>query len=245
MQNCAACGRESQPGAMLCRACEQRLRARSFTAPPGARRDGRAPAAMVLIALNIAIFAVGLFLQWRYHLSEDPMVGWFGDAGVLVRAGQYWRPFTAMFIHLGYLHIFFNMVCLYSWGRVAEQTFNTSRFIAIYIVAGLGASLLGEIVHPRVLAVGASGAIFGVAGALFAPVLMGKTEMIWPRLIEPKKQLMKFIGLNLLIGLLPGIDNAGHIGGLITGFAVGGYLASRMPSSPTTPDQVSFGPGQS
>ena len=134
--------------------------------------------------------------------------------------GQYWRLFTAMFLHVGIIHLFFNSYALYVYGRVVEPLFGKGKFLTIYLISGLMGSLFSYMLSPNPAA-GASGAIFGLMGSLL--YFRRNYRYIYDRAIGP--QLIIIMGINLLYGFLqPGIDNWGHIGGLIGGFLTGSAL---------------------
>jgi rhomboid protease GluP len=139
----------------------------------------------------------------------------------VINHGQFWRMFTSMFLHCGILHIASNMFALYQIGRMLEQFVGKWRFLALYLMAGLGGSAVSLWWHPDSVGAGASGAIFGLFGVLAALL----TTDIIDQNIRKKmlRSITSVIVLNLLIGLNGFIDNSAHIGGLLTG-AMGGYL---------------------
>ena len=129
--------------------------------------EDRVPlATYVLLVANLVVFAAAT----RAGGPENPAV--LEDFGALfsplVAEGQYWRLFTAMFLHIGVVHLIFNSFSLFIFGRVVEQVFGLIRFLVTYILAGLAGSIASYASSPGVPAAGASGAIFGVLGALVA-----------------------------------------------------------------------------
>jgi len=134
----------------------------------------------------------------------------------LIAGGQYFRLFTAMFLHADIMHLVFNMLALYILGRDIERFFGKKKFLAIYFGSGFMGSALSYFLISST-SVGASGAIFGLMGAnLF---LYKKNPVVYKRLYG--NDLMILIGINVLIGFIrPNIDIAGHIGGLIGGFLI-------------------------
>ena len=148
--------------------------------------------------------------------------GVFGPA--VVMGGQWWRLLSAMFLHGGMEHLALNMVSLFIVGRMMESYFGRAAYLAIYFASGMMGFLFSLFVHPVVVAIGASGAIFGLFGAIGGFALFHRR-----RLGERYRIFMKefgaVLGLNLILGLvIPGIDMSAHVGGLVLGF-VGGYLA--------------------
>lgn len=176
----------------------------------------------ILIDINILIFLL-MCLSGVSPMFPDSesLVKWGANVRGLVMHGEPWRMFTSMFLHFGILHIASNMYALYSIGRMLEPFIGKWRFLALYLMAGLGGSAVSLWWHDNAVGAGASGAIFGTFG-IFAALLT--TDLI-DQNIRP--QLLRSIGgaiaVNLLIGLNGAIDNSAHIGGLLTG-ALGGYL---------------------
>lgn len=154
----------------------------------------------------------------------------FGPATVLDH--QWWRLVSACFVHIGLIHIAMNMYVLYAVGFFTERLFGTARYVLLYLLAGIAGNILGLFLHPLIVAAGASGAIFGLYGALLA------FPLAYPGVLQPEaaKSIMKSAGIfvvyNLAFSLRPGVDMAGHIGGLAGGFLVGAGLAwsLRVPA---------------
>ncbi|HEX9236227.1 MAG TPA: rhomboid family intramembrane serine protease, partial [Actinomycetota bacterium] len=136
--------------------------------------------------------------------------------------GQYWRLFSAMFLHANLLHIGFNMYALYLFGYLIEGAFGKARFIGIYFVTGFLASVTSyAFSDPRSLGVGASGAIFGLLGSWVAFNYRRRGSP--PAAFQLRWAIM-LIAINLFLGFtIASIDNFAHIGGLISG-AIAGWL---------------------
>lgn len=138
-------------------------------------------------------------------------------------AGEWWRFFAPIVIHIGFFHLFMNTLALYYLGTAVERIYGNARFLFIYIVAGFGGTLASFVFSPSISA-GASGAIFGCFGAL---LYFGVT---YPRLFfrTMGMNVLIVVGINLMLGFtVPMIDNAGHLGGL-----VGGFLATAIVHFP-------------
>jgi rhomboid protease GluP len=184
-----------------------------------------------LIAANVAYFLIAI----AYGVSPvEPERQQLLDLGAiygpLVFEGEWWRVASATFVHIGFLHLFFNMWCLWSLGSAAERMFGNLTFLVIYILSGIGGSLASLAWHPSVLSAGASGAVFGIAGALVSMLYFG--HILVPRQVvrDLLSSLAFFVGFNLLLGsVLVGIDNAGHIGGLVVGLGLGAVLHRPLP----------------
>jgi rhomboid protease GluP len=138
---------------------------------------------------------------------------------------------TSNYLHIGIIHLFFNMWCLWNLGALAERVFDGWTYFLVYTLSGFGGSLVSLWWHPMVIGAGASGAIFGLAGALIAALYLGKLPIPKEAIQKTLKSLLLFAGYNLFFGLSAGIDNSAHLGGLLTGLAAGALLARRMPSS--------------
>jgi rhomboid protease GluP len=136
--------------------------------------------------------------------------------------GEWWRLVTPMFLHSPtfLFHILLNMYVLYIYGPNVEQAFGTRRFVVMYLICGFTGAVASYILSPcAALGVGASGAIFGVAGVLLIYLYKRRTSSF---IMEAYKGILMFVGLNLVIGfLVAGIDNWAHIGGLLGGIALG------------------------
>lgn len=163
----------------------------------------------VLIAINVIIFLLGII----FNLS-DTFINLFANYGPLVVSGQYYRLFTSMFLHANIFHIMFNMYALYLLGSQAEGFFGKGKFLIIYILSGISGSLLSILLNQGAVSVGASGAIFGILGALLYfgynhRVYLGNTLI---------REIVPVILINLVFGfMMTGVDNFAHIGGLIGG----------------------------
>ena len=135
-----------------------------------------------------------------------------------------------MFIHGGIIHIAFNMWCLWNLGQLGESLYGRWTYACIYLICGVGASLAAQAWHPYVPSVGASGAIFGLAGALIAAFKLGEFSVPRAAFLELCAAWARLLFYNLIFGFaLPGIDNAAHIGGLVTGLIVGALIAFIAP----------------
>jgi len=166
----------------------------------------------ILIALNVLIFLFGIFFGAR-----DFLINAFAVYGPFVREGDFYRLITGIFLHADILHLGFNMYSLYVIGSQIESFFGKTKFILIYLFSGLMGSLLSILLNGNVPSIGASGAIFGLLGSMlyfgyYYRVYLGNTLT---------SQIVPIILVNLLIGFTTsGIDNFGHIGGLIGGFLI-------------------------
>jgi len=145
-----------------------------------------------------------------------------------VQQGEWWRLFTAMFLHGGMMHILMNMFSLYLVGRAAEMYFDTKSYLSIYFFSGLLGGLASLYMHPDSVGVGASGAIFGVFGAL-AGFFLAHRDKIASHSKAFMKDFAIIIGINLVIGFsIPSVDVSAHLCGLVVGL-IGGFVLSKDP----------------
>jgi rhomboid protease GluP len=187
----------------------------------------RAVVTPIIVALNVLVFIL-MVVGGADVLVPSPAIAiqWGSNYGPLTMDGQWWRLFTATFVHFGILHLAFNMLALYQTGQVVERLFGSARFLVLYIFSGLAGSVLSLLWHPLVNGAGASGAIFGVFGGLLALTLDSRNGVPRSLMTAHRTSTITFIAYNLFNGFLhAGIDNAAHIGGLLGGMAMGFVLA--------------------
>jgi rhomboid protease GluP len=189
----------------------------------------RTPATASLLAL-IGLLFVGQLLDSRHLL-----LGYGADqAAAVLGEGQYWRLFTSMFLHGGVTHLLFNAWAIYQIAALFEIWLGKGRMLATYFATGLLASLTSVLWsqyrgHPEQLSVGASGAIFGLIGALIA-FLARRRGQLNPAARSILSQLLFWAGINVFfLSNLGMIDNAAHIGGLVSGLAIGLLLRDPEP----------------
>jgi membrane associated rhomboid family serine protease len=166
------------------------------------------PVVLAIIAVNVVVFLLEDFghsasVIERYALDPD-----------LVHNGEYYRAFTAMWLHANFLHILFNMIALLIVGPAVEVLLGKLRFLALYLIAGLGGSVGSYLLGPRAeLGLGASGAIMGI---LAAYVVIGLRRRL------PVAPVVGLVVVNVLIGFSGNIDWRAHLGGLVVGGALAG-----------------------
>ncbi|TVT49382.1 MAG: rhomboid family intramembrane serine protease [Denitromonas halophila] len=187
-----------------------------------------------LIAANLLIF-VGLALNAGalWHIPGALLADWGGNYAVQTHGGQPWRLISGTFLHGGLLHVSLNMIALYQGGQLAERVFCSRPFLWIYLACGIVASVASVWWRPSGLSIGASGAVFGVFGALLGYVLVSRHAIPAQTARRLRRGLLIFIAYSLAAGLLiPGIDNAAHLGGLLTGIVLGAALAPVSRAAP-------------
>jgi rhomboid protease GluP len=183
-----------------------------------------------LVAPNILVFgAAGLAGAGFFVPNAEVLEAWGTNFGPLTTNGQWWRLVTSLFLHLGVFHVALNMCALYVGGRLAERLFGSQAFALPYFSAGLAGSLGSLIWNPAVNSAGASGAIFGVYGAMLAFFLRKHSAVPASIISQQRWSGVTFIGFNLMNGFShAGIDNAAHIGGLSVGIVMGLVLARPL-----------------
>ena len=182
-----------------------------------------------ILGINLAVMAA-MALRGVSLLdpSLEEVLGNGGNHGPFVAQGEWWRLITCAFVHVGILHLAFNLFAMHSL-RVVEGIYGSGAFLLIYGCSAVGASVLSILWRPDAVSAGASGAVFGMAGALIA-FFRAHKDTIPESLFRPVMRNMLFLlALNVLFGLLvPGIDNAAHFGGLACGY-IGARLCDRDP----------------
>ncbi len=221
-----------------------------YTPPLPPRRRGQVeanPATYLLLGINIAVFLWMILHGVSPTLpTPDNLEHYGGNAMDLVVAGQWYRLLTATFVHVGIIHLATNMWCLYNLGLLGEPLLGKWGLIATYLVTGIAGNLLSVGVKLLLFLItrspdlsvgaGASGAVFGIAGILIVLLSNKQLPIAATELQRLRRSVMQFAGLNLVIGLatvivpLVRIDNMAHIGGFLSGLALGPPLVPRMTS---------------
>jgi membrane associated rhomboid family serine protease len=192
--------------------------------------SGRPWITPLIVILNVALYlamAVATKKPGGFNLQE--LLNWGANFGPLTVNGQWWRLFTALFVHFSAMHLLVNMWALWNVGRLSERLFGRGAFLFLYIATGLLASLTSIAWDPSLTSAGASGAIFGIFGTFLAFLSRQRHQI--PRAILRRHWISTaaFVLFNLINGAIaPGIDNAAHVGGLIAGFALGFILARPL-----------------
>lgn len=184
----------------------------------------------ILIGINVAIYVVlAILSQNPFNISVDVLANFGAQINLLVAQGQIWRIFTAMFLHFSITHIGLNMLSLFFVGSAVEVMYGKWRYLLIYLASGIvGGIVTYFVMPPNTIAVGASGAIFGVFGALGVFYIVNRQALgAYGR--GAIGNWLFWIGLNLVFGFsIPGIGIWDHIGGLIAGMLLGFLLMPRL-----------------
>ena len=218
-----------------------------------------APATYVLVGINVAVFAL-MLLRHVSGLSPTPeqLMQWgANNAGSVLVQGEWWRIVTAMFVHVGIIHLATNMWCLWNLGLLAEPLMSSFGVVAVYVLTGAAGNLLSVLwngVRYNVAHVphqgfdplayfppgaGASGAVFGIAGALIVLLKSPRLPVPPDELKRLRKSVIYFAAINLVIGLTISldvvssrtgisIDNSAHLGGVICGLLFAAPMVPRI-----------------
>jgi rhomboid protease GluP len=183
----------------------------------------------VLLVLNGLVFLAMTALGGS--TNTNVLIFFGAKYNPLIAQGQYWRLVSSMFLHIGLLHLLFNSYALYALGVDVERRLGPARFIVLYLLAGVGGSVLSYVGNDH-LSAGASGAIFGLIGAITVYFVVYREQFGgWGR--RRLTNLAGVIGLNLVYGLAnTGIDNFAHIGGLLVGALLGWAYCPRYRLEP-------------
>ena len=222
---CARCGRPICPECMIpasvgfqCPECvrEGNSAVRRVKGGGGLRAAGRrwGPVTLTLIAINVAMFvvtAVAAAVEGFSPLDNNrsTLFGRLDQFPVAVAQGEWWRPLTAAFLHIGVVHLALNMLAVLVFGSELERQLGRWRFLAVYLVSVLGGAasiqLFGNPLQP---VAGASTAIYGLLGAFGVLMIVRREDL---------RGLLTLLAINIFISFLPGVSLLGHLGGLVAG----------------------------
>jgi rhomboid protease GluP len=202
------------------------------------RRIPHAWVTPVLIGVNVLAFMALLSAGAGFwHSSSSVQLAWGASFGPATKDGEWWRLGSALFLHFGILHLGMNMWALWDGGQLVERIYGHARFIVLYFVSGLTGNLVSLIVQgDRAVSGGASGAVFGVYGALLVFLWRERREL------HPREFRWLFFGAagfslaTIAFGfVVPGIDNAAHIAGFVAGILIGVAVARPLEAAQAVP----------
>jgi len=196
------------------------------------------PITTTLVGMNGAVFvAMVLTRVSPVAPTSAQLLKWGANWGPYSLGPEPWRMLASNYVHAGIIHIALNMWCLWSLGFLAERIFDPWTYVLTYTACGLAGSVASLWWHPLSVGVGASGAIFGLAGALIAALYLGHLPIPRQAIQGTLKSLLTFAGYNLFFGAVArGIDNSAHIGGLLAGLALGAALSKHLMAPPEIRD---------
>jgi membrane associated rhomboid family serine protease/Flp pilus assembly protein TadD len=249
MANCIRCGRTLSGftfGKKICSWCKQHEAAQRgevteyqpvMQTPWKQSQSMPMLVTQVIFGINVAVF-IGMLLAGVSPMSPTSanLIDWGANFAPYTLTGQPWRLLTSCFVHIGIIHIAFNMWCLWSLGALAERLYGRVTFACVYLLCGISGSIGSVLWHtiPTVSA-GASGAIFGIAGAVIASLKLGEfaSAGMGPGTMQ---SLLVFVGYNVVFGAISGrTDNACHAGGLLAGLVLGALIAKAAPEARLAP----------
>jgi membrane associated rhomboid family serine protease/Flp pilus assembly protein TadD len=250
MATCAQCGRDFQPHSETQMICEQCLTPPYVPAQPEPKRP-RVPLSFYLhsptvwlIAINVLMYLVtGVASHSISKINNEVLLRFGANFGILTLGGQPWRLLTCTFLHGDFLHILLNMWALLNLGILAEILFGRRSFLGMYFISGLAASIVSVSWHfhtgnPSIFTVGASGAIFGIAGALIPALALQKNARLRTALSGNLVGIVIFVVYTVAYGFREAhIDNSAHLGGLACGLILG----VALPSSPGGDEEEHYG----
>ena len=177
----------------------------------------------IFILINIFIFIIEVFISKNLlNIDVNTLVYMGAKLNIAINHGEIYRLITAAFLHGGILHILFNMSALNIIGKEVEKVYGGKKFLIIYLFSAIGGNLFSYLFSPSSISVGASGAIFGLLGAM---LLFGIKGRVGKKYLA---NMIETIVINIIISFaIPNIDIFGHIGGLIIGFLVSGFLLKK------------------
>ena len=227
------------------------------------RRTPRLFVTPAIIAIDVVLYVAMLVTSGEVAFTEPTVVAWGAQSTAAIAAGEWWRLLTAMWLHGHPPHLLLNMLVLWQLGALVERLLGPLAFLIVYVLTGVIASLASLEYHGTAqVSVGASGAIFGIAGVLLAVAFAGserppreppapetlggylETQRAGPpplprarslgaMLAELRGGLISFVAYNALAGaVLPQVDNAAHFGGLAGGIVVGWLVGRRSLQAP-------------
>lgn len=169
----------------------------------------------ILICVNILIFIITVFSSKNiYNIDSYTLINFGAKVNVLINNGQPWRLITCAFLHGGLAHIAFNMYALKIIGSEVEYVYGKIKYLSIYLISALGGSIFSYLFNANSISVGASGAIFGLLGAMIIFGIRNKNKIGKAYILN----LFKVLLINIFIGVtISNIDNGAHMGGLIFG----------------------------
>ena len=243
MAKCIRCGRQL-PAFNLRKVCQWCVRHEAaqrgegeedaiqpVMAAPWAQRESSVSVTQVLLGANVMVFLAMVAASGPSLDFTGAITVHFGaNYGPFTLSGQWWRLVTYMFLHGGLFHIAMNMWCLWNLGALCESLYGRWTYSAIYLLTGVAGGLASVGWNPNVLSVGASGALFGLTGALIAAFGLGEFSLSGTPVRGVLSSLLFWAGFSLFLGKLsPGIDNACHVGGLVSGLILGTLIALLAP----------------
>jgi rhomboid protease GluP len=197
-------------------------------------QSSKTPVTYALVITCVCVYlATAIGTNHLFGFDGPSLVGLGSDFGPYTTQGDWWRLLTSMFLHVGAIHLAFNMWALASFGPVVERLYGSVSYALLYLVAGIAGSLASVSWNPAINSVGASGPVFGVLGALIAAQMRNDGSIPNSVLRPLRNSSLIFTGGALVAGLLSReVDNAAHLGGVAMGFILGLVLSRPITGYP-------------
>lgn len=236
-QTCPECGRVLDRSERRCPGCDAALGARplhllrrlGLVSPRVVSASALLAAAIMLAYARVMVANQGAGLMGFSSLELVRYGALFGPA---FHAGEWWRPATAIFMHIGVLHLGFNLVALMQIGPGIEELFGRGRMLVAFMLTGIAGFLLGDWLNPEGLTAGASGAIMGLAGMAAGWGQQDGTSAGR----EVRNRMLKWLAYTTLFGLMAHVNHAAHFGGFISGGLLGLVLSTKRKQAPRLVD---------
>jgi len=246
LRRCSNCGNPTPEGNPVCSNCGAVLE--EIAASPEAATEYRFLRTLftrpnhfttIFIGINVGVFALMCLAGGFAVTSVDPEVlKGFGakQNDLIVGHQEYWRLVTSIFIHIGVIHLLLNNYALWIIGQEIEQIYGSARFVLLYLLTGVIGSLASFFFNPLATSAGASGSIFGLFGVMATFAFRYRKEI--PRMLsrEIRRRVLPIIAINLVFGFSVRIvDNAAHLGGLLSGVVLALVIPYKRPTEKITP----------
>jgi membrane associated rhomboid family serine protease len=193
----------------------------------------------IFIGINVGVFVLMCLAGGFAVTSVDPeILKGFGakQNDLIVQHHEYWRLITSIFIHIGVIHLLLNNYALWIIGQEIEQIYGSARFVVLYLVTGVIGSLASFFFNPHATSAGASGSIFGLFGVMATFAFRYRKEIPPMLSREIRRRVLPIIAINLVFGFSVRIvDNAAHIGGLLSGVVLALIIPYKRPTERNTP----------
>jgi len=246
-RECPACGNPTPAESAACAFCGALFAEADVAARETANEDRflRAlftrsnPFTMIFIGVNVGVFVLMCLAGGFAVTSVNPEVlRGFGakQNNLIAEQHEYWRLITAIFIHIGIIHLLLNNYALWIIGQEIERIYGSARFVVLYLVTGLIGSAGSYVFNPQATSAGASGAIFGLFGVMATFAFKYRREIPKRLSQEIRRRVLPIIAINLVFGFSVRIvDNAAHVGGLLAGIALALAVPYMRPTERITP----------
>jgi len=246
-RECPACGNPTPAESAACAFCGALFAEADVAARETANEDRflRAlftrsnPFTMIFIGVNVGVFVLMCLAGGFAVTSVNPEVlRGFGakQNNLIAEQHEYWRLITAIFIHIGIIHLLLNNYALWIIGQEIERIYGSARFVVLYLVTGVIGSAGSYVFNPQATSAGASGAIFGLFGVMATFAFKYRREIPKRLSQEIRRRVLPIIAINLVFGFSVRIvDNAAHVGGLLAGIALALAVPYMRPTERITP----------